>query len=67
MVLLMLVIAGASLTYVVFAQISLYTSNSRWAHAAAWLFVLLFLRLTEGRWFMFTCDRRNFQAFKTIN
>ena len=57
MVLLMLVIAGASLTYVVFAQISLYTSNSRWAHAAAWLFVLLFLRLTEGRWFMFTCDR----------
>ena len=41
MVLLMLVIAGASLTYVVFAQTSLYTPDSRWAHAAAWLFVLL--------------------------
>lgn len=57
MVLLMLVIVGASLTYVVFVQTSLYTPNRRWASAMAWLFVLLFLRLTEGRWFMFTCDR----------
>lgn len=57
MVLLILVIIGSSLTFVVSQQTGLYTDNPVLIKTATGLLVLLFLRITENRWFALTCQR----------